>query len=149
MPASISSRRRGALTLESAFVLPVLFFLLVAVVVGGYGIFRYQEVALLAREGSRYASVHGGQYAQETGNAAATSTDVCNAILPYAASLDTSKLRCDVTWNSSNMPTSATSDYEKATGNTVTVTVTYQWFPEWIIAGPITLSSTSTVPMAY
>ncbi len=145
-----SSARRAAVTLESFFVLPVLFFLLVAIVVGGYGVFRYQEVALLAREGSRWASVHGGQYAADTGNKAATEQDVYNnAVLPFAANLDTTKLKCLVTWNQSNMPVSAGSNYEQAQGNTVTVTVTYQWFPEWYIVGPITLTSTSTVAMQY
>jgi hypothetical protein len=142
--------RHAALTLESCFVLPVLFFLLLAIVVGGYGGFRYQEMALLAREGSRYASVHGGLYQQETGNPAATPQDVYNnAILPYATNLDPTKLSYSVTWNTSNMPTSATSDYEQATGNTVTVTVSYQWFPELFVVGPFTLTSTSTVAMAY
>jgi Flp pilus assembly protein TadG len=142
--------RHAALTLESLFVLPVLFFLLLAIVVGGYGVFRYQEMALLAREGSRYASVHGGQYQQETGNPAATPQDVYNnAILPYAANLDLTKLSYSVTWNTSNVPTSATSDYEQGTGNTVTVTVSYQWFPELFVVGPFTLTSTSTVAMAY
>ncbi len=39
------------------------------------GIYRYQQVASLAREGARYASVHGSQYAADTGNAAATASD--------------------------------------------------------------------------
>jgi Flp pilus assembly protein TadG len=142
--------RHAALTLESCFVLPVLFSLLLAIVVGGYGVIRYQEMALLAREGSRYASVHGGLYQQETGNPAATPQDVYNnAILPFATNLDPTKLSYSVTWNTSNMPTSATSDYEQATGNTVTVTVSYQWFPELFVVGPFTLTSTSTVAMAY
>ncbi len=151
MPRSTATgRRSGALTVESAFVLPVLFMLLVVLVVIGYGIFRYQEVAFLAREGSRYASVHGGQYAQDTGNTAATEADVYNnALLPFAANLDPSKLGCTVTWSPSNMPSYTTSNYEKASANTVTVTVTYQWFPELIFVGPITLTSTSTVTMAY
>jgi hypothetical protein len=34
-------------------------------------------------------------------------------------------------------------------GNTVTVTVTYQWFPELYLVGPIVLTNSSTVPMAY
>ena len=92
--AATSARaRRGATLVESAFVLSVLFFLLLAVVVGGYGVLRYQQLALLAREGARYAAVHGGQYAQETGNPAATADDVYkNAILPYAVNLDPANL---------------------------------------------------------
>jgi Flp pilus assembly protein TadG len=143
-------RRSGFAATESVLVLPTLFFLILATVVGGYGIFRYQQIAMLAREGSRYASVHGGQYQQETGNTAATPQDVYNnAILPLATSLDLSQLSYSVTWNTSNMPYTLNTDYENPTGNTVTVTVSYNWFPEVYLAGPITLSSTSTVPMSY
>jgi hypothetical protein len=135
---------------ESVVVVPVVVFLILGTLVGGYGVFRYQQIALLAREGARYASVHGGQYQLETGNTAATPQDVYNsAILPYAVNLDLSQLSYTVTWNSSNMPYSVSSDYEKPTNNTVTVTVTYKWFPEAYLVGPITLSSSSTMPMSY
>jgi hypothetical protein len=135
---------------ESVVVVPVVVFFILATLVGGYGVFRYQQIALLAREGARYASVHGGQYQLETGNTAATPQDVYNnAILPYAVNLDLSQLSYAVTWNSSNMPYSVSSDYEKPTNNTVTVTVTYNWFPEAYLVGPIVLSSSSTMPMSY
>jgi Flp pilus assembly protein TadG len=143
-------RRRGSLTTESIVVLPTLLFLIVATVVGGYGIFRYQQIAMLAREGARYASVHGGQYQQETGNSAATPQDIYNnAIAPFATSLDLSQLSYSVTWNANNMPYSVNNDYETPTNNTVTVTVRYNWFPEAYVVGPIVLSSTSTMPMSY
>jgi Flp pilus assembly protein TadG len=143
-------RRKGILAVEAGFTLPVLLFLLLATVVGGYGVFRYQQVAHLAREGARYASVHGTQYEQDTGNAAATAQDVYNnAILPNAVGLDTSQLSYCVSWNAGNAPSQPGSDYEKATTNAVTVTVSYQWLPELFLVGPITLSSSSTVPMSY
>src|SRR5579875_1454482 len=130
-------RRRGSLTTESVVVLPTLLFLIIATVVGGYGIFRYQQIAMLAREGARYASVHGGQYQQETGNSAATPQDVYNnAIVPYATNLDLSQLSYSVTWNANNMPYSVNNDYETPTNNTVTVTVYYNWFPEAFLVGP-------------
>jgi Flp pilus assembly protein TadG len=135
---------------ESAFVLPTLFVLILGTVVGGFGIFRYQQISMLAREGARYASVHGGQYQQDTGNTAATATDVYNnAISPMATGLDMTQLNYSVSWNSNNMPYNVGNNYERPTGNTVTVTVTYNWFPEVYIVGPITLSSTSTMPMSY
>src|SRR5579884_3088125 len=150
MPRRFAPRRRGSVATESVVVVPVLLTLIFAILIGGYGIFRYQQIALLAREGARYASVHGGQYQLETGNVAATPQDVYNnAILPYAVNLDLSQLSYTVTWNSSNMPYSVSSDYEKPTNNTVTVTVNYNWFPEVYLVGPIVLSSTSTVPMSY
>ncbi len=143
-------RRRGSLTTESVVVLPTLLFLIIATVVGGYGIFRYQQIAMLAREGARYASVHGGQYQQETGNSAATPQDIYNnAIVPFATNLDLSQLSYSVTWNANNMPYSVNNDYETPTNNTVTVTVRYNWFPEAYLVGPIVLSSTSTMPMSY
>jgi Flp pilus assembly protein TadG len=142
--------RRGATLVESAFVLSVLFFLLLAVVVGGYGVLRYQQLALLAREGARYAAVHGGQYAQETGNLAATADDVYkNAILPAAVDLDPAHLSYTVSWDTDNMPYHMTDDYEKPVANTVTVTVRYTWLPEVYLVGPITLTSTSTMTMSY
>ncbi len=33
--------------------------------------------------------------------------------------------------------------------NTVSVTVTYQWVPEWYLSGPITLTSTAIMPVSY
>ena len=151
MLRSLKPCRLGFVATESIVVLPTLIFLILATVVGGYGVFRYQQLAMLAREGSRYASVHGGQYQQETGNPAATAQDIYNnAIVPFATNLDLSKLSPTVSWNANNMPYNINGgDYQKPTGNTVTVTLSYQWFPELYLVGPIVLSSTSTVPMSY
>ena len=99
--------RRGATTVEVALVLPILFMFILGTVVLGLGVYRYQQVAALAREGARYASVRGTQYAANTGNAAAKSTDVYNnTILPMAIGLIASNLSYSVTWNTSNSPTS-------------------------------------------
>jgi Flp pilus assembly protein TadG len=144
-------RRRGAVTVEAAFVLPVALFLILGLVVGGLGIFRYQETAWAAREGARYAAVRGSQYAAEvSGATAATPQDVYNnAILPSLITIDPSQVSYSVTWNSSNDPVSVTNDPLHPQGNTVTVTVTYTWMPELFLIGPITFTSSSTLPMAY
>lgn len=147
---SSRGQRNAFVASESLVVLPTLFFLIIATVVGGYGIFRYQQISALAREGARWASVHGQQYHRETGNPAATPSDVYNnAIAPYATSLDLSQLTYSVSWDTDNRPYRVDTDYEKPTGNTVTVTINYKWFPEMYLVGPITLSSTSTMPMSY
>jgi Flp pilus assembly protein TadG len=132
---------RGGVTLvESAIVYPVVILFTLGLMIGGTGVFRYQQVAALAREGSRWASLHGSKYAQETGNAAATQQDVLDsAIKPMAAGLDASKITCTVTWSPDNTPPDST----------VTVVVSYQWMPEAFLNGPITLSSTSKAYMAY
>jgi Flp pilus assembly protein TadG len=145
--------RRGAIAVEAAFVLPVAFMFIIGMVVIGLGIYRYQQVAALAREGARYASVHGTQYAADTGNSAASASDVySNAIQPLAIGLTSTRLTYSVTWNSTNSPTSFNPNSNpvgQPLQNTVSVTVTYQWMPEMYIAGPINLTSTSTMPMSY
>lgn len=165
-------RRQGGAVIESAVVLPVTFLLILGLIVGGMGIFRYQMVAHLARLTARYAAVHGGQYAQD--NAAAIQAGTLptvnkNYLTQYAASnaaFDTSQMSVSVTitthsgtydWddttNTNNRsPYSTYTDSNNntvAVTNTVTVTISYQWLPELYLTGPITLTSTSVMPMSY
>ena len=147
---AVFHRCRGTTAVEFAITCPIVFFLIFAIIVGGLGAFRYQQVASAAREGARWASVHGADYAQETHDPAATPADVfTKAILPVAIALDPSHLTYSVTWNKSNAPLEVGAGYENPVGNTVTVTVNYQWFPEMYLVGPFALSSTSTAQMAY
>jgi Flp pilus assembly protein TadG len=144
-----STNRGGATTVEFAIVAPITFFLLLGLLIGGMGIFRYQELAAVAREASRWAAVHGAQYQQDTGYPAATAQDVYNYVIsPKAISLDLSKLSYSVTWNTDNRPyhTTVVNNQVVPVRNTVTVTLTYQWIPEAFLGG-ITLTSTSTVPV--
>src|SRR5256885_11992030 len=92
--------RRAAALVEFAIVAPVFLLFVMGLVVGGLGVFRYQQVASLAREGARYASVRGYKYQQVTGSPAATPQDVHNnVILPGAVALDPAQLSSSVTWN--------------------------------------------------
>ena len=145
-------RRRGATAVENAFVLPVMFILILGIMVLGLGIFHYSQMSYLAREGARWASVHGAQYANETGNAAATAADVyTNAIQPKMTTLDSSKFSYAVTWNTNNNPYHTVIDGNNnlvKVGNTVTVMVSYSWVPEAYFI-PVTLTSTSVMPMSY
>ena len=148
--SAVYHRRPGTTAVEFAITCPIVFFLVFAIIVGGLGVFRYQQVASAAREGARWASVHGADYANETNKPAATPADVYNqAILPLAVALDPNYLTYSVTWNNSNVPLEVIGDVETPVGNTVTVTVTYQWFPELLLVGPFTLTSTSTAQMVY
>ena len=102
---SQQTSRRAASLVEFAFVAPLTFLLLLGLVIGGMGVVRYQQVAWLAREASRWASVHGAQYARETGNPAATANDVYQQVIAQeATALDLSKLSYSVTWNTDNRP---------------------------------------------
>jgi Flp pilus assembly protein TadG len=151
--------RSAATLVEFAIVAPSTFLLLLGLLVGGLGIFRYQEVAYLAREASRWACVHGAQYAKDTGKPAAGPDDgvwsggsgQCtllynNVIHPRAVALDPSKLTYSVTWNTDNNTNHTVNGHKVA--NTVTVTVTYRWIPEAYLGG-ITFSSSSVSLMYY
>jgi Flp pilus assembly protein TadG len=143
-------QRHGVTAVEFAIAAPIAIFLILAIIIGGLGVFRYHQVAALAREGSRWASVHGGQYKKETGQPAATPEDVFNTvILPAAATLEPDRLSYEVTWDQSNLPLQVIEDVQNPVGNTVTVTVSYQWFPDLYVVGPINLTSTSTSQMSY
>jgi hypothetical protein len=131
-------RRSGTTVVECAMIYPVFFQIVIGLIVGALGIFRFQQVASLAREGARYASVHGFKYSQATGNAAATPQEVYDKIIkPKATALDVNAVTYSVVWTPDNRQDSK-----------VSVTVSYQWVPEAVFGG-IKLSSTSTIAMAY
>ena len=130
-----------------ALIAPLVFTLLLSLMIGSMGVFYYQQVARLANDATRWASVHGTQYASDTGKAAATATDIYNnAIVPNATALDLSKLTYSVSWNKSNSPsyTSGT----QSIANTVTVTINYKWTPLMYV-GVQNMSCSSTRVMSY
>jgi Flp pilus assembly protein TadG len=145
-------RRSGATVVECAIVYPVFLLLLLGLPIGAAGMFRYSQLADLSREGARFASVHGGQYAQDMKVTAPTPANIYNNIvLPRAEGFDTSQLSYSITYNTSNWPYHTILDANKNVipiQNSVTVTLTYQWIPEAFLGG-VTLSSTSVMPMSY
>jgi Flp pilus assembly protein TadG len=144
-----AGRRRGVTTVEMAFVTPFFVLLIFGLIVGGLGVFRYNELATLSREGSRYASVRGMDYQQRTGNPAATAESIhAEAVLPRAIGLDTSRLSTTASWDKSKYPRQMETN-GTITTNYVTVTVTYRWRPEIFFGGEIVMSSTSRMPMSY
>lgn len=130
--------RSGLMVLESAMIMPVFLLMLIGFIIAALGVFRFQEVSSLAREGARYASVHGYQYAQANFTTAATPEEVYDkAIRPRVVALNASAVTYDVSWSPDNKQ-----------GSVVTVTVSYKWVPEAFLGG-ITLTSTSSTLMAY
>jgi Flp pilus assembly protein TadG len=143
-------RRRGATLVESALALPILFLFIFGTVVCGLGTLRFQQVASIAREASRWASMHGGQYASETGQPAATGTDVYNqAIRPLAGMFDPNRLTYTVAWDdNSKNPIYWDAAAKVWRRNQVAVTLNYNWVPEMFLP-PQTMSSTSRMPVTY
>ena len=131
-------KRKGVTVVECAVIFPLVFLILLGTIIAGIGVFRYQEVAALAREGARYACVRGARYEFQTGKLATTPQDVHEqAILPRAVALNKTQLTSSVTWQPDNRQ-----------GGTVTVQVNYRWIPEAFLGG-IQLSSTSTMLVSY
>ena len=160
-------RRRGSHMVEAAVVMPSLLILIIGMCIIGLGVYRYQQVASLAREGARYASVHGSQYVAVTGNSAMTAANIyTNAILPMAVGLNSSNLTYSIqlgtfasgswvwtSWDSSSRTPTSFNTRSTPPGepiyNSVRVRVSYRWMPEMYIAGPINLTSKSEMPMSF
>jgi Flp pilus assembly protein TadG len=148
--------RKGSALVETAVVYPVLFLLVLGIIMLGISVFRYQQVAHAAREGARWAAVHGAKYAEETGNTAATPEDVfTNAILPQMAKVPASTLTYSVTWDQNNKQSYTYLYTNPTTGetsirsrqNTVSVTVRYTWDTGFF--GVIPVQSTTVMTMSY
>lgn len=148
--------RKGSALVETAVVYPVLFLLVLGIIMLGISVFRYQQVAHAAREGARWAVVHGAKYAEETGNTAATPEDIfTNAIQPQMAKVPASTLTYSVTWDQNNKQTSTYLYTNPTTGetsvrarqNTVSVTVRYTWDTGFF--GVIPVQSTTVMTMSY
>lgn len=142
-------KRSGTTVVECAFVLPAAFFLILMLAVGVSGVMRYQEVATLAREGARYASTHGYQFRKDTGMSTGSAEDwrkdiIDNGITPRIINLDAAKLTTTISWpdvvNQAGKP-------DNWPGSRVDVTVSYQWLPSMFIVGPLTLRSSSSMPI--
>lgn len=91
---SKQKRRRGLTVVESAMVYPLAGGIMLGLVIGAMGVFRFQEMAALAREASRYASVHGAQYRKDaglvTGTASSGSSLTTATVLGTASPYDVS-----------------------------------------------------------
>jgi hypothetical protein len=163
-----SRHRRAAHTVEMAIVCPAAVFFVLALIVGGMGIARYQEVSHLAREGARYASTHGGLYQQEgiptSSGVPSISTvndpNLTGFVTGQCVLCEPTRVTVGVDWtmptiySPRNMPS-----YLDTSGNPnqtppvvqnyVIVTVSYQWLPEIYLTGPITLTCTCQMPVTY
>ena len=96
-------KRRAASVIEAVVVLPITLALVLGILIGGIGIARYQQVAYVARETARFASVHGGRYAKQNAAAIAAGTlpsvdaaYLVNFAKTKTGGLDTSSLKVAV-----------------------------------------------------
>jgi Flp pilus assembly protein TadG len=114
--AKPKTRRSAAAIVEAAFVLPVILFLLYVIFCGAIMVITVDQVDTAAREGARWASVRGWEYAFETKQNAATASDISAYTMTQPVTLDTTQMTVNATWDTSNRP-----------GNYVIVQVIYNW----------------------
>ena len=114
--------------------------LLLGTVVLGLGVFRYQQLQSLAREGRGTPRCTARNMPSDSGNSYATNSSVLTYIETLAVGLDNTKLSCTVTWSPS--PPTVT------TPSTVTVQITYDWVPEGYFQS-VTLTASSVMPVTY
>ena len=128
---------------EFALVAMPMLLLTFGILMCGMAVYNYNFVCDAARDGVRYAIVHGScpQDAPtcSTDNPTASNTDIKNYILSKAHGLNSSNLSVSTTWNP-----------DKSPGSVVSVTVTYNFqplFPMSNVALP--LSSSSQMVISY
>jgi Flp pilus assembly protein TadG len=160
MKTSASLRRNGATAVETAIVISVLFFIVIGLIVGGMGVFRYQQVSCLSKEAARWASVRGGDYHKDTGLDSPTKQQIVEqAILTHSAGMDPAAISVNVEWIDCGSNTAT--DWDAATkdvhslnangeyvSNSVRVTVTYSW-STGLFGSPSTYQSVCEMPMSY
>jgi Flp pilus assembly protein TadG len=160
MKLVINYRRGGAVVAEAAIVLPLLLLLLCGLMVGGTGVFRYQQVEFQACEAARWASVRGSDYQRQTNQTSPTQQQILQqVVLQYAPNMDPTALFIKVEWinNATNTAMSwdsspkdvrsITTSGEYIT-NTVRVTVHY-WYSPGLFWDPMIITSVSEAPMSF
>jgi Flp pilus assembly protein TadG len=124
--STLSRRPRGQTLVEFAFVAPIFFFMLFAIIDFGRYVYYVQIINNAAREGARYAIVHGDNSFVPTGPPSdPTGTAVAAVVRNYAVGVIGSSTILDITsvWGT---PPGSPSNHR---GQKVTVTVDYEFHP--------------------
>ena len=127
--------QQGAVAVEMALVLPLLMLIVIGLCVAQAGAFRYHQVAALAHESARWASVHGKDFAKRHNKPMATSEQILQDVIrPRAVGLDLKRLDVSLKWD--------------AECSMVEATVRYEWMPEFFFV-PQTFSCTAVALATY
>ena len=127
-------RQRGAVILEFGLAFLLFFSVLYGIMEFGRIVASYNILSGAAREGVRYASVHGS-----SSGSVATASDVQDVVRNWAIGLDTSAVAVTTTWTPG-----------KAPGNTVNVKASYTVTPftGLILTSGLTVQSSSQMAIS-
>lgn len=156
-------RRKGQALVEFALVIPVLLLFMLAITDFARGIFIYSVISDAAREGARYAIVHGslatadGEQASGPGTSDASGTYVVSAAKTYAYGLNANLLNVGVCWGygcTIASDCSSSTNTAKAPGVDIPVTVRTCYSFEAVTApflgvGAIPLSAQATLAITH
>ena len=122
-----SRRSRGQTLVEFAFVAPIFFFMIFAIIDFGRYVYYVQIINNAAREGARYAIVHGSNSFQPTGPGD-DNAKIESVVRSYAIGVIGSGavLNVDSYWRDPSNPMDVASN---ARGQEVRVYVTYDFHP--------------------
>ena len=129
--------RRGQALMEFAIGLMVLLMLVFGIVDLGRAVFAYNTISHCAREGTRYAVVHGSESTLPIGPQA-NNAQLESWVRRYALGLDASRLTVTSNWVD---PTGVVTN---GPGATVTVNVRYNFQPATLFFVPLPLQSRSS-----
>lgn len=126
---------KGQTYVEFAFTASVLLVLIFALINFSLALYAYNFVSYAAREGTRFAAVHGS-----SNPSPADTTDITNLITTEAYGLNAQNLKVTTTWSPDNQP-----------GSTVAVQVqyTFNFMMPFVKLAPVNLTSNSQMMISY
>mgnify|MGYP001053484331 CR=1 FL=1 len=148
MRQNVRGRRfRGQNMVEFALISPIFFFMFFAVLEGGWLLYNQNEITNAARDGTRYAAVHGTE-SQDLSDAADIAAYTVDAADVKAAIVK----RLSISNPDNIQVTIDKPDGDMAPGHHVKVSVTYRYTPliGYVLGNKtINLSSSSTSVVFY
>ena len=125
------SKQRGSIAVQSAILLPAFFGGILGILYFGLAFFAQSSISYAAREGARYAVVHGNK-----STTPATATDVVNFAKSRVPGLIANDVSVSVSFNPNNAP-----------GSDVTVTTSYTLGASAALLGARAMTFTRSVRM--
>jgi Flp pilus assembly protein TadG len=126
---------KGQTYVEFAFIAVVILSTIFAVINFSLAIYAYNFVSYAAREGTRFAAVHGA-----SNPSPAHATDIAKLVITAAYGLNSQNLNVTTTWSPDNKPGSMV---------LVRVRYTFNFTIPFITLKPVNLISTSQMMISY